>query len=397
MQYWISQSRWDERLRSEAPFVVGGATLCLFLVYGNAWLADPTQLVERGILFVWLLATIAVCIFGVVRHADALAEQLGEPLGTLILTVSVIVIEVSLIAAVMLEGATDPTLARDTMFSVIMIMMNGMVGLCLLSGGLLHVQQEYNLEGARAYLAVLVPLSAIALILPRSTASTAIEGSLNYWQATLFSIAALVLYAIFLALQTMRHRGFFELPENGDNGDATASEPQAGAHSVSRHALLLLLTMLPIVGLSEYLAVMVEQGIHTLQVPTALGGTLIALLILAPESITALRAALANRLQRSIKPVPRLGPFDRGADGADGAHDRPRHPPEHHARSRRREHHHARLDADGEHVDVLGRPHERPARGRASVAVLQLHSAHLQPVRDLPGSCRRKAIFTRRS
>ncbi len=300
MQYWISQSRWDERLRSEAPFVVGGATLCLFLVYGNAWLADPTQLVERGILFVWLLATIAVCIFGVVRHADALAEQLGEPLGTLILTVSVIVIDVSLIAAVMLEGATDPTLARDTMFSVIMIMMNGMVGLCLLSGGLLHVQQEYNLEGARAYLEVLVQLSAIALILPRSTASTAIEGSLNYWQATLFSIAALVLYAIFLALQTMRHRGFFELPENGDNGDATASEPQAGAHSVSRHALLLLLTMLPIVGLSEYLAVMVEQGIHTLQVPTALGGTLIALLILAPESITALRAALANRLQRSI-------------------------------------------------------------------------------------------------
>ncbi len=300
MLYWIIQSRWDERLRSEVPFIVGGATLCLFLVYGHAWLADPTQLAERGILFVWLLATITVCVFGVVRHADALAESLGEPFGTLILTMSVISIEVSLIAAVMLEGASDPTLARDTMFSVIMIMMNGMVGLCLLSGGLLHVQQEYNLEGARAYLAVLVPLSAIALILPRTTASAAVEGTLSYWQATLFSIAALVLYAIFLALQTMRHRGFFALPEFGEDRDGRGPEADGERRNVARHALLLLLTLLPVVGLAEYLAVMVEQGIHTFEMPTALGGTLIALLILAPESITALRAALANRLQRSI-------------------------------------------------------------------------------------------------
>jgi Ca2+:H+ antiporter len=300
MLYWIIQSRWDERLRSEVPFIVGGATLCLFLVYGHAWLADPTQLAERGILFVWLLATITVCVFGVVRHADALAESLGEPFGTLILTMSVISIEVSLIAAVMLEGASDPTLARDTMFSVIMIMMNGMVGLCLLSGGLLHVQQEYNLEGARAYLAVLVPLSAIALILPRTTASAAVEGTLSYWQATLFSIAALVLYAIFLALQTMRHRGFFALPEIGEDRDGRGPEADGERRNVARHALLLLLTLLPVVGLAEYLAVMVEQGIHTFEMPTALGGTLIALLILAPESITALRAALANRLQRSI-------------------------------------------------------------------------------------------------
>jgi Ca2+:H+ antiporter len=296
--YWISHTRWDDRLRSEAPCVIGVATLCVFLIYGNAWLADPTQLAERGILFIWLLATIAICIFGVVRHADALAELLGEPLGTLILTVSVIVIEVSLIVAVMVEGATDPTLARDTMFSVIMIMMNGMVGLCLLSGGLLHVQQEYNLEGARAYLAVLLPLSTIALILPRATTSTVAEGALNSWQASLFSIATLVLYAIFLALQTMRHRGFFEL--QNDNGCDTEPSDGAPNGTVARHALLLLLTMLPIVGLAEYLAVMVEQGIHTFDIPTSVGGTLIAALILAPESITALRAAMGNKLQRSI-------------------------------------------------------------------------------------------------
>jgi len=299
MHDWTSQLRWDARFRSEAPIFVGGITLVLFLVYGHAWLADPSQLVERGLLFVWLLAAIAVCIFGVVRHADALAELLGEPLGTLILTVSVIVIEVSLIVAVMLEGTTDPTLARDTMFSVIMIMMNGMVGLCLLAGGLRHVQQEYNLEGARAYLAVLIPLSTIALILPRTTESAAVGGGLNASQATLFSLASLVLYAIFLALQTMRHRGFFEIKSDDACAPmATSGDGERG--SIGKHALLLLLTLLPVVGLAEYLAVMVEHGIHTLDVPAPVGGTLIAGLILAPESITALRAALANRLQRSI-------------------------------------------------------------------------------------------------
>jgi Ca2+:H+ antiporter len=304
MHQRIRLPRWERRVRSETPFLVGALTLALFVAYGRYWLADPTQLIERGVLFVWLLAAIAVCIFSVVRHADALAELLGEPLGTLILTISVIVIEVSLIAAVMLEGATDPTLARDTMFAVIMIMMNGMVGLCLLAGGLRHVQQEYNLEGARAYLAVLIPLSAVALILPNRTVSMAVEGRMNFWQATLFSLATIVLYAIFLALQTMRHRGFFQHPDT-DNGDCAKNYGVSLAamgqrSSVGLHALMLLLTMVPIVGLSEFLAVMVEQGIHTLAVPSAVGGTLIAALILAPESITALNAALANKLQRSI-------------------------------------------------------------------------------------------------
>ena len=303
MHQEASHQRWERRIRSETPFLFGAVTLGLFLVYGHVWFADPGQLGERGVLFVWLMTAIACCIFGVVRHADALADLLGEPLGTLILTISVIVIEVSLIAAVMLEGVTDPTLARDTMFSVIMIMMNGMVGFCLLSGGILHVQQEYNLEGARAYLAVLIPLSAIALILPNRTVSTALEGTLNFWQAMLFSAATIVLYAIFLGLQTMRHRGFFqELRENGDEGEAGRAPEVSNGHrqSVATHAVLLLLTMVPIVGLAEYLAVMVEQGIHTFDIPTSVGGTLIAALILAPESITAIKAALANKLQRSI-------------------------------------------------------------------------------------------------
>jgi Ca2+:H+ antiporter len=237
-----------------------------------------------------------------VRHADALAELLGEPLGTLVLTISVIVIEVSLIVSIMIEGVADPTLARDTMFAVIMIMMNGMVGLSLLAGGLRHVQQEYNLEGARAYLAVLMPLSAVVLILPNLTRSSN-DGSLSFWQAAFFSTATILLYAIFLGLQTMRHRGFFMEP-GAEVADTDAHAPEMEARprrrSIAMHAALLFLTMVPIVGLAQYLAVVAEHGIHTLGVPTAVGGIIIAALILAPESISALEAAVANKLQRSI-------------------------------------------------------------------------------------------------
>ena len=294
---------WDKRIRNETPFLVGALTLGLFLAFGDSWLADRTQLLPRAGMLVWLLGVILYCIFGVVRHADRLAEILGEPIGTLILTISVTVIEVSLISAVMFEGQSNPTLARDTMFAVVMIMMNGMVGLALLAGGFRHVQQEYNLEGARAYLAVLIPLAVISLILPDWTISTA-AGTMSIAQTIFFSIATILLYGVFLGLQTMRHRGFFLEPSmvavELEPEDPESKPPAKRGPVILGHSAMLFLTMVPIVGLAEYLAVIVEQGIRDLNIPTAIGGVLIACLILAPESIAALEAALANRLQRSI-------------------------------------------------------------------------------------------------
>jgi len=294
---------WDKRIRNETPFLLGALTLALFLLFGESWLADRTQILPRAGMLVWLLAVILYCIFGVVRHADRLAEMLGEPIGTLILTISVIIIEVSLIAAIMFEGSSNPTLARDTMFSVVMIMMNGMVGLALLAGGIRHVQQEYNLEGARAYLAVLIPLAVISLILPDRTTTTA-AGTMSIAQTIFFSVATILLYGIFLGLQTMRHRGFFLEPSmvavELEPQDPELAQPANRRRVIAGHALMLFLTMVPIVGLAEYLAVIVEQGIRDLNIPTAIGGVLIACLILAPESIAAFEAALANRLQRSI-------------------------------------------------------------------------------------------------
>ena len=266
-----------------------------------------------GLLFAWLLGITFWAAFGVVHEAEELAEALGEPFGTLILTLSIVIIEVALIAAVMLGDTAKPALGRDTMFAVLMIVLNGVVGLGLLIGGIRHHQQGYNLQGAAAYLSVTIPLSMIALVLPNFTTSTA-RGTLSPVQSGLFSLFTIVLYGLFLWLQTGRHRGFFQ-PVPADGGaapgeiDAPASPmPHAdgdagggtGTATVGRHALLLLANILPIVILSKSVAKLLDAGIETLGAPAALSGVVIAMIVFTPEAISALRAVYANQLTRAI-------------------------------------------------------------------------------------------------
>jgi Ca2+:H+ antiporter len=161
---------------------VAWATVALLFFFGDRWLVDINSAVQSALLFVWLFAVILCCAFGVVKEADHLAELLLEPLGTLILTLSIVIIEVALIGAMALGGKSAPTLGRDTMFAVLMIVLNAAVGLCLLLGGLRHHAQAYNLQGAVAYLAVIIPLSVIALILPDFTHAFP-TGSLTLIQA----------------------------------------------------------------------------------------------------------------------------------------------------------------------------------------------------------------------
>jgi Ca2+:H+ antiporter len=290
-------------VRSEGAFIAGAATTILFLVFGDAWLADLTNLVKVSFLFAWIFVVILWCAFRVVYHADCLAALLGEPYGTLILTIAVIGIEVSLIAAMMLTGGSDPTLARDTMLAVVMIVLNGMVGVALLLGGLRHGEQEFNLQGARAFLAVLVPLTAICLILPRFTVSTT-DATLTPVQAVLFAAMTVVLYATFLAIQTRRYRHFFIQP--AANRNAQADEDDGYGHeglnprSVYYHAALLVLTMAPIVLLAKTLAILLDYEIAVLGAPPALRGVLVAILVLTPEALAAFKAALADKLQRSV-------------------------------------------------------------------------------------------------
>jgi Ca2+:H+ antiporter len=278
------------------------ATVALFFFFGERWLANTNLAPQSALLFVWLFAVILWCAFGVVQEADHLAEILREPLGTLILTLSIVIIEVALIGAMALGGKSAPTLGRDTMFAVLMIVLNAAVGLCLLLGGLRHHTQAYNLQGASAYLAVIIPLSAIALILPDFTHAVPI-GSLTLTQAAFFSLFIVLLYVIFLAIQTGRHRDFFVELDANRGEIATEGVPhtrRVRAVELGRHTFLLLLTMLPIVLLSKPLAKLIDYGIAALGAPAALGGLLVALIVFMPEAMTALRAALDNQLQRSI-------------------------------------------------------------------------------------------------
>lgn len=279
---------------------VAWATVAAFAVFGGGWLGGlDAPLVAAG-LFAWLFSVILWSAFGVVHEAEELADRLGEPYGTLILTLSIVIIEVALVAAVMLGAKAAPTLGRDTMFAVIMIVMNGLVGLGLILGGLRHHRQNYNLDGAGAYLAAIIPLTTIALIIPNFTTSTP-DGSLTAFQAVAFSVLTVVLYGIFLLLQTGRHSDFFtDFVQPGTVVEKKAPHPDAGRGAILRHAGLLLVSLLPIVLLSKSLAAILDHGIKALGAPSALGGVIIAAIVFTPEGISAVKAIRRDQLQRAI-------------------------------------------------------------------------------------------------
>jgi Ca2+:H+ antiporter len=285
--------------------LVGTATLALFFGIGPRWLTDVGNPLLASVVFVVLIAVILWSAIGVMHHADHLAVRLGEPLGTLVLTLSAVSIEVSLIAALVLHGDQNPTLARDTMFAVLMLMLNGLVGLALLVGAFRHHLQDFNPEGTRSFLAIIMPLSVISMVLPNHTLSSP-EGTLTPFQGGLFAMFTLMLYGVFLAVQTRRHRTFFKEREKAMAG-TDVDEPHLGAMAEGRadrgtryHSLLLFLTLLPVPLLAENLAVILENGIARLGAPVALAGIIIAALVLAPEGLTAVRSAWRNKLQRAI-------------------------------------------------------------------------------------------------
>jgi Ca2+:H+ antiporter len=263
-------------VRDEWFLCVSAATSLAFLASGGALLDGLSNLLWLGFVFLWLFVTVLGSALSVVRHAERLAVQLGEPPGTLILTLSITFIEVMSISAVMLHGENNPTLTRDTLFAVVMIVLNGMVGLSLLLGGWRHREQQYNLQGANAYLGVIIPLVVLSLVLPDYTQTTP-GPTLSFAQEDFLVLVAVGLYAAFLAIQTGRHSGYFQEDE------------VAG-----------LAYLVPVVFLAEQLAHPIDYLIETLRAPAPLGGVIVAVLVATPEAIGAARAALANHVQRSV-------------------------------------------------------------------------------------------------
>ena len=249
----------------------------------------------HGIIAATAGPVLIATVFAAVYHAEVVAHRIGEPFGTLVLAVAVTVIEVALIVSVMLGAADKAALARDTVFASVMIACNGIVGLCLLAGGVRHHEQGFQLQGASAALAVLAALTTLTLVLPNVTIAT--PGPVFSTSQLVFAgVISLVLYGSYVFVQTVRHRGYF-LPVKGKSKRAPAP-PSDRTALVS--ALLLLVALIAVVGLAKALTPTLEAAVHLLDVPEAVVGVVIALLVLLPEGLAALRAARANQLQTSL-------------------------------------------------------------------------------------------------
>ncbi|MGA7808873.1 calcium:proton antiporter [Bradyrhizobium sp.] len=251
---------------------------------------SPDGLVFAALLLAILFGT----VFAAVHHAEVIAHAIGEPFGTLLLTLSVTVIEVALIATIMLGDRAAPTLARDTVFAVVMIVCNGLVGVCIFIGGLRYREQDFQVAGANLYLSVLFMLATITLVLPNYTLTT--PGPV-YSEAQLgfVSIVTILLYGVFLYTQTIRHRDYFVAGTNPAEEGSLIHGRMLGL-SIG----LLLLSLLSVVLLAKKFSLVVDIATAAIGAPPAFAGVVVALLILLPEGVAAISAARHNNLQKSI-------------------------------------------------------------------------------------------------
>jgi Ca2+:H+ antiporter len=249
-------------------------------------------------LILVLVAGLAASVLSAVHHAEVVAHRVGEPFGSLVLALAVTIIEVSLIVTLMLAaGESASTLARDTVFAAIMIILNGVVGLCTLAGAARHREQGYVQFGVSAALATLTALAVLTLVLPNFTTSA--RGPVySPPQLAFVAVVSLILYGTFLLVQTVRHRDYFLAPATVNSADAHAEPPSP--REAAQSLVLLLMALAAVVLLAKSLAPSLEAVVATIGAPKALVGIIIAALVLAPESLAAVRTARADRLQTSL-------------------------------------------------------------------------------------------------
>jgi Ca2+:H+ antiporter len=241
-------------------------------------------------------AAIIGAVLMAVHHAEVVAHRVGEPLGTLVLALAVTAIEAGLILSMMIAGGEDmAVLARDSIYSAVMIICNGVIGLCILVGGLAHREQTFRVEGAGAGFAALIVMATLALVLPVFTTTT--PGPIySISQLEFVAIASAALWGIFVFVQTKRHREYFVPmnPEAANHGEAPTTRAAWGSFG------LLLISLVAVVGLAKKLSPSIEQAVEAANVSKSVVGIVIAALVLLPETMAALRAARANRLQTSM-------------------------------------------------------------------------------------------------
>jgi Ca2+:H+ antiporter len=260
------------------------------------WLAlGATMLGWGGWYLVVVVASLVACVFAGVFHAEVVAHRVGEPFGTLVLAIAITVIEVALIVTLMRAGGPEAmAIARDTVFAAVMITLNGIVGVCLLVGGMRYREQEFHLQGTGAALTTLSTIAVLTMILPNYTETT--PGP--YYSATQLAFVAIVtllLYGVFVLVQTVRHREFF-LPANPQEQHA----PLPGNRTTAVSGVLMVVALAAVVLSAKALAPTVEKALAAMGAPPASVGVIVALVVMMPEGFAAVRAARANRLQTSL-------------------------------------------------------------------------------------------------
>lgn len=264
-----------------------------------AWLLLGGLLLGPGAWYQALLvpALVASVLAGV-HHAEVVAHRVGEPYGTLVLALAITVIETGLIVSLMIAGGpSTAALARDATFASVMIILNGMVGLCVLLGAQRHHEQVFGLQGVGAALATLAAITVLCFVLPNYTTST--PGPVfSQGQLLFVAVVCVVLYGVFVLVQTVRHRDYFLPPTGAENEDLHASPPSRATAQVS--GALMLASLSAVVLLGKALSPSIEALVQRLGAPQALIGVIIAMVVLLPESLAALRAARVNRLQTSM-------------------------------------------------------------------------------------------------
>jgi Ca2+:H+ antiporter len=265
-----------------------------------AWVIFALSLWITATPFLALLAAGLIgCVLASVHHAETIAHRVGEPFGTLVLAISVTIIEVALIVSLMLAGGgKDAGLARDTVFAAVMIILNGMVGLAILTGALRHREQSFALPGVSSTLTVLVSIAVLTMILPNYTKTTPGPFYTNS-QLAFVAVVTIILYGTFIVVQNFRHREYFTEDDVQPAGTQAPNPHPSNAAALASVALLLV-ALVAVVLIAKKLAPALEQGVAAIGAPKSLVGVIIAFIVLLPEGIAAIQAARDNKLQKAL-------------------------------------------------------------------------------------------------
>lgn len=280
-------TRTHKTRHKEYSLAVAIAAVALLFVTGL-----PASLPGLFFLNIFSIGSILYSAFSVVRHADVLAHRYGEPYGSLILSLAIVILESSLISILMLSGSAGATMMRDTIYAVIIIVMSGFIGFALLLGGKKYRTQAFNFTGIKHFLISIIPLSVIVLVLPTALGT----GTYTTGQMAVVSLCCLIVYIYFLRIQTVTHRKFFIYEDEDDDG----LHGKPSSHSSAWHFAFLVLHLVAVIAVTKMNSPALELLLQRLEAPQGTIGFLVALLILSPEGAGAVHSILQNQVQRAM-------------------------------------------------------------------------------------------------